>query len=119
MATAPESKPHRLDGAALAQLARDIKVWGGELGFQEVAITDVDLSAYRPHLEHWLANHYHGEMDYMARHGSLRLEPQTLVPDTLRVVCVRMDYALTTANSLAPLKQADKAYVSRYARGRD
>jgi epoxyqueuosine reductase len=114
-----EGAAHTLDTAALAQLARDIKAWGGELGFQQVAITDVDLTAYRPHLEHWLANHYHGEMDYMARHGDMRLQPQALVPDTLRVVCVRMDYALTTTNSLAPLKQADKAYVSRYARGRD
>ncbi len=109
----------RLDAAALAQLAQDIKQWGRELGFADVAITDVDLAAYRPHLERWLANHYHGTMDYMARHGALRVEPQSLVPDTLRVICVRMDYALTTTNSLAPLSEPHMAYISRYARGRD
>jgi epoxyqueuosine reductase len=113
------STPQRLNAAALTALAGDIKQWGRELGFADVAITDVDLAAYRPHLERWLANHYHGAMDYMARHGALRVAPQSLVPDTLRVICVRMDYALTTTNSLAPLSQPHRAYVSRYARGRD
>lgn len=108
-----------LDSAALQQLATDIKAWGMDLGFQQVAIADVDLSHYRPHLESWLANHYHGEMEYMQRHSTIRLEPQMLVPDTLRAICVRMDYSLTTSNSLAALKVPEKAYVSRYARGRD
>ncbi len=103
----------------LLNLARDIKSWGQELGFQEVTIADVDLSAYQPHLENWLANHYHGEMDYMARHAQIRLHPETLVPETLRAICVRMDYSLTHTNSLAPLKSKQKAYISRYARGRD
>lgn len=101
------------------QLAADIKLWGQELGFAQVAITDVDLDQYRPHLESWLANHYHGEMDYMERHAQLRLHPEALVPGTLRAICVRMDYALTTTNSLAELKMPERAYISRYARGRD
>ncbi|MDP2139513.1 MAG: tRNA epoxyqueuosine(34) reductase QueG [Gammaproteobacteria bacterium] len=103
----------------LHQLATNIKLWGRELGFQDVAIADVDLEQYRPHLESWLAHHYHGEMDYMERHSALRLKPVELVPGTLRAICVRMDYALTTTNSLAELKTPDKAYISRYARGRD
>lgn len=102
-----------------SQLAKDIKLWGRDLGFQEVLISDVDLSLYRPYLEDWLAKNYHGEMDYMQRHADLRLSPQTLVPETLRAICVRMDYALTTSNSIAELKSPDKAYISRYARGRD
>ncbi len=103
----------------LDQLATDIKHWSLDLGFQELRIADVDLSLYRPHLEDWLSNHYHGEMQYMERHADLRLSPASLVPDTLRVLCVRMDYALTTSNSIAELKTPDKAYISRYARGRD
>lgn len=103
----------------LQQLADDIKRWGIELGFQQVAIADIDLDAYRPHLENWLAKHYHGEMSYMERHSSLRTHPEELVPNTLRAVCVRMDYALTTTNSLAELKNPESAYISRYARGRD
>lgn len=100
-------------------LALDIKNWGNELGFQEVAITDIDLSEYKPYLDSWLDKHYHGEMSYMERHRDLRANPQDLVPDTMRVVCVRMDYSATTTNSLADLKNGERAYISRYARGRD
>jgi len=103
----------------LNKLAADIKVWGVELGFQEVCIADIDMSEYRPHLEKWLDNQYHGDMSYMERHAELRLAPELLVPETLRAICVRMDYALTSSNSIAELKTPDKAYISRYARGRD
>lgn len=108
-----------MSGIDFKALALDIKTWGVELGFQEVAITDIDLSAYKPHLDSWLDKHYHGEMSYMERHRDLRANPQDLVPDTMRVVCVRMDYSLTNTNSLADLKNGEKAYISRYARGRD
>jgi epoxyqueuosine reductase len=84
-----------------------------------VAITDIDLSEYRPYLDEWLAKNYHGEMQYMAKNQDLRCDPSKLLPGTLRVVCVRMDYAKETTNSLKPLKDRDTAYISRYARGRD
>lgn len=100
-------------------LARDIKSWGGELGFQEVAITDVDLSAHAAHLQEWLARNFHGAMAYMANNQDKRLHPELLHPGTIRVVCVRMDYAQQRDNSLAPLADKDTAYVARYARGRD
>ena len=100
-------------------LADDIKSWGIELGFSQLAITDVDLSAYHHHLAEWLQRNFHGEMEYMSRHQNLREHPEQLVPGTIRVVCVRMDYALTTENSLEELQPASKAYVARYARGRD
>lgn len=103
----------------LQTLATDIKTWGAELGFQQVTIADIDLDHYRPYLEDWLRNHYHGEMLYMERHAELRLRPQELVPDTLRAICVRMDYARSTRNTLAELQSPDMAYISRYARGRD
>jgi epoxyqueuosine reductase len=103
----------------LDALTIDIKNWGKELGFQEVAITDIDLKNYKPYLDDWLDKHYHGDMNYMERHRDLRTKPQELVPNTMRVICVRMDYALTTTNSLADLKNEEKAYISRYARGRD
>jgi epoxyqueuosine reductase len=102
-----------------SKLAEEIKHWGLELGFQQVAITDIDLSEYRPYLDDWLAKNYHGEMQYMAQNQDLRCDPSKLLPGTLRVVCVRMDYAKQTTNSLKPLKQPETAYISRYARGRD
>jgi epoxyqueuosine reductase len=103
----------------LGQLARDIKTWGAELGFQQVGITDIDMSAHQPHLDEWLRQNFHGEMSYMQRHRDLRLHPEQLHPGTVRAVCVRMDYSLTTDTSLAPLQESEQAYVSRYARGRD
>lgn len=103
----------------LQALATDIKTWGAELGFQQVTIADIDLEHYRPYLEDWLRKHYHGEMLYMERHAELRLRPQELVPDTLRAICVRMDYAQSSRNTLAELQSPDMAYISRYARGRD
>ncbi len=103
----------------MKELARDIKNWGRELGFQEVAITDVDLAPYAEHLDEWIARNFHGEMDYMARNQDLRLQPELLHPGTLRVICVRMDYAQQRDNSLDFIDKKDIAYVARYARGRD
>lgn len=100
-------------------LATQIKSWGAELGFQEVAITDVDLSAYEGHLEEWIARNFHGEMAYMANNHDKRVHPEKLHPGTIRVVCVRMDYALQRDNSLNFIDEKDIAYVARYARGRD
>ena len=66
--------------------------WGRELGFQQVGITGVDLGEHEAHLEAWLQAGYQGEMDYMAAHGSKRSRPDELVPGTLRVISLRMDY---------------------------
>ena len=103
----------------LPQLALDIKAWGADLGFQQIAITNVDLTNYAGHLEAWIDNKYHGVMQYMAENHQKRCHPDQLLPGTLRVITARMDYALDADNSLAPLQERDKAYVSRYARGRD
>ena len=108
-----------MDEINFTELAQNIKQWAKELGFQETAITDVDLSEYEYLLESWIANSYHGTMDYMARNHEKRCHPGQLVPGTIRVVCVRMDYALERENSFSPLREQDKAYISRYARGRD
>jgi epoxyqueuosine reductase len=101
------------------KLATDIKNWGVELGFQEVRITDIDLSKYENHLEDWIERNYHGAMSYMAENHEKRCHPEQLVPGTIRVVCVRMDYAVDSEDSLDSMKNTGKAYVSRYARGRD
>ena len=74
------------EAIALAQLASDIRAWGRELGFADVRITDVDLSAAEPGLADWLAAGCHGDMDYMASHGTKRSRPAELVPGTLRVI---------------------------------
>jgi epoxyqueuosine reductase len=101
------------------QIAADIKKWGVEFGFQEVSFTDIDLSKYEHHLKDWIDRNYHGAMSYMAENHDKRCHPEQLVPGTIRVVCVRMDYAIDSEDSLDSMQNTGKAYVSRYARGRD
>lgn len=103
-----------------AGLARQIKQWGLELGFQQIGIADLELQEDARHLQEWLAANFHGEMTYMHRHGERRTRPQALVPGTLRVVSARMDYAtqdMRAAESV--LNDPTLGYVSRYALGRD
>ncbi|MGW8271391.1 MAG: tRNA epoxyqueuosine(34) reductase QueG, partial [Burkholderiales bacterium] len=101
-----------MDGAALAA---EIKQWGRALGFQAVGVADCDLSAAEPRLAEWLARGWHGEMEYMARHGARRARPAVLVPGTLRVISCRMDYLPSGEEAEDPAR----AVIARYARGRD
>ena len=105
--------------ADLSALAQSLKDWGRELGFQQVGIAGVALGAHEAYLERWLAAGHHGEMDYMAPHGSKRSRPAELVPGTLRVISLRMDYLPGDTRMAEVLASPDKAYVSRYALGRD
>ncbi len=110
----------RLDEAKLRQLAGRIRVWSRELGFQQTGISDVDLQAAEGRLAEWLARNFHGEMAYMSRHGLKRSRPDRLVPGTVRVVSVRMDYLPEDQEAMkARLDHPTDAYVSRYALGRD
>ena len=101
-------------------LAADIKVWGRELGFQQVGITDTDLRVAETHLLNWLGRSRHGEMAYMQNHGTRRSRPQDLVAGTLRVISVRMDYLPGTAEATEKvLNNPQQAFIARYALGRD
>lgn len=108
-----------MDDLQLKKLAQDIRDWGIELGFQQIAIADIDLKDYHASYAKWLQNGHHGAMGYMAENKDLRFYPEKLLPGTLRVISARMDYAKESENSLAPLEQDGVAYVARYARGRD
>ncbi len=100
-------------------LAQRIKQWGRELGFGAVGISDTELGEAERHLQAWLAKGYHGEMDYMQRHGRKRTRPAELVPGTLRIVSVRMDYRPPEPDPAALLEDPAAAFISRYALGRD
>lgn len=101
------------------KLAEDIKTWGSELGFQQIGISDIDLSEADGHLQNWLKNNFHGAMDYMQRHGSMRSHPEELVPGTVKIISARMDYLPAEPQSIEVLNNSSLAYVSRYALGRD
>ena len=103
-----------------AQLANDVKTWGRALGFQEIGISDTELTREENYLQQWLDSGYHGDMDYMARHGSARARPGELVPGTLRVISARLNYQPPAArDSWATIDDPDAAFISRYALGRD
>ena len=103
----------------LHQLAQDIKLWASELGFDQAGITDTDLTLEEPRLQAWLDAGHHGSMDYMARHGMMRARPHELLPGTLRVLSVRMNYLPFEAGFAATLRDPTLGYISRYALGRD
>ena len=105
-----------MDYAAIAQRIKD---WGLELGFQAVGIAHADLSSAEPRLLDWLDRGWHGEMEYMARHGTLRARPSELKPGTLRVISCRMDYLDDVPGNIAQELKPGNAYIARYARGRD
>ncbi|SFU64219.1 epoxyqueuosine reductase [Halomonas korlensis] len=120
-ATMSHTQPDTLADAQpdLHALAARIKTWGRELGFQQLGITDIDLSADEARLERWLAAGHHGEMGFMAKHGTRRTRPEELIPGTVRVISVRLDYLPAEVETTKVLGQPRKAYVSRYATGRD
>jgi epoxyqueuosine reductase len=115
---------HATSDGATAQdyreLAADIKGWARDLGFQQAGIADTDLSLQEPHFLAWLAAGHQGEMSYMERRGLTRTRPAHLLPGTLRVICVRMDYyPAPSAEPWSVLRDDGLGYVSRYALGRD
>ena len=102
-----------------------IQALGQKLGFSQIAVAPLDLSSAEPHLQHWLAQNFHGDMDYMARHGMKRARPTELVPGTLSVLTARMNYLPRDtpegwqAVEWQRLRNRKEAVVSVYARGRD
>ena len=117
----------------LEKLSIQIKTWGEELGFQQIGITDVDLSAHEPHVRDWLDKKFNGEMGYLERNLDKRLHPELLFNQsfesldasaqkqqtTCRVIAARMDYLATDTQPLKILNDNTKGYISRYALGRD
>ena len=90
-----------------------------DMGFQRCGISDIDLDEDAGHLRDWLAQGLYGTMDWMARHGDLRARPQDLTPGTVRVVSVGLDYGQDNEAAWATLADGSRAYVARYALGRD
>ena len=113
------SDRHRRPDFDYTALTDSVRRRGMELGFQQVAITGGDLGPDEAALLAWLDAGYHGELGYMARHGVRRARPAELVPGTIRIISVRMDYRRGGADPDAILRTPELGYVSRYALGRD
>jgi len=121
MASGAEEGVSGVDGPAVDAdaLVAQIRQWGQSLGFDAVGVGGIDLAEAEPGLLAWLDAGFHGEMDYMARHGLKRARAAELVPGTVRVISVRMNYWPPAAPADAVLADPERAYVSRYALGRD
>jgi epoxyqueuosine reductase len=112
--------PNDLDQFKFTKLADDIKQWGLELGFNKIGIADTNLQVAEIEHQAWIAKGFHGEMDYMAKHGVKRTRPEELVPKTQRIISARLDYMPpNAADSKAILQDNAKAFISRYSMGRD
>jgi epoxyqueuosine reductase len=107
------------DELDLARLAARIKAWGKELGFQEIGIADTELGKAETRLIEWLSKGFHGEMDYMAKHGAKRSRPSELRTGTVRVISARLNYSPSARDSWQVLADGERAFISRYALGRD
>jgi epoxyqueuosine reductase len=110
----------RIDNKNKSQLSDSIKTLGHELGFQQVGITTTELEEDEAYLINWLEQGRHGDMAYMKMHSTKRSRPGDLVPGTVSVISVRMDYMPPSSKHPAQvLNNKELAYVSRYAMGRD
>lgn len=101
------------------EFVAQIRQWGREFGFNAIGVGGIDLTDAEPGLMAWVEAGFHGDMDYMARHGLKRARAAELVPGTVRVISARMDYWPAAADAGAALADPQRAYVSRYALGRD
>lgn len=110
---------HSASSIGMDELAARIKGLGADLGFDAIGIADADLAGAEAGLLNWLGAGFHGEMDYMARHAALRPRPAQLLPGTLRVISARLRYWPDAADALDNLGESERAYISRYALGRD
>lgn len=103
-----------------SQLVAQIKTWGSELGFQQVGISDANLETAERHLQAWLGQGRHGEMQYMAAHGLKRSRPDLLEPGTRSIISLRMDYLPQLPKRIFDrLNDPASGFISRYAVGRD
>jgi epoxyqueuosine reductase len=117
MIAAPETRSSTLLSIGM------LREWAHELGFASLGVADLALADAEEGLRAWLEAGFHGEMDYMARHGALRARPAELVPGTLSAIMVTLDYAPADPSwveqAWRTLDEGERAYVSRYSLGRD
>jgi len=102
------------------QFKENLKIWAQELGLDKIAVTDCKLDSFKPHFEEKIKNKMFGDMDYLYRNQDKRLNPEQLVKNTKSIITARMNYYPPDArNPQSVLNRRQKAYISRYALGRD
>ena len=100
-------------------ITKKIKIWGHDLGFDEIGISDINLNHSKKSYADWIKAGFHGEMNYLKKHQELKFNPTQLLPKTLTVISARLNYFPQKENTLKILQDKNKAYISRYTLGRD
>ena len=94
-----------------------------DLGFDAIGFSGTRMDDAEENLAAWLAAGCHGDMDYMAAHvtgkGNKRALPTELLPGARTIITARMNYRSASADSSAVLADGRRAFISRYALGRD
>lgn len=106
--------------SAMKELHSKMQFWAESYGFQQLGVSDINLADSEEKLVEWVEAGFHGSMDYMSRHGTKRSRPDELVPGTIRVITLRMDYwPEPAAEPWSVLANEQQGFISRYALGRD
>lgn len=97
-----------------AEHTQFVKKIAKELGFDYCGIAAAKrLEEDEKRLEKWLAKGYHGQMQYMANHFDLRVDPTKLVPGARSVITLLLNYFPA---SDTPSKTPK---IAKYAWGKD
>ena len=100
-------------------ITEKIKIWGHEFGFDEIGISDIKLNHTKKSYDDWIKSSFQGEMHYLKKHQDIKFNPNRLVPKALTIISARLNYFPKKENTLEILQNKNKAYISRYALGRD
>ncbi|MEE9354639.1 MAG: tRNA epoxyqueuosine(34) reductase QueG [Methylococcaceae bacterium] len=111
---------NRTETLEFSDFTKQLKQWGKQLGFQQVGITDTNLEKAEQYMANWVESGFQGTMGFMTKHGIKRSRPEQLIPGTIRIISVRMDYLPEHHQQIhSQLDNPIGAYISRYALGRD
>lgn len=99
-----------------------IKETGREIGFDKVAIACAEKYPEHAALQTWLAQGFHGGMEYMARQTERRIDPRQIFPEARSVITCALnyntDYPYSASLSETP-DAAARGWIARYAWGED
>ena len=107
------------DPINLEQIRQLLRTWSRELGFNDLRITDTDITAYTKNHQAAITQGLHGDMGYLERNQELRYQPEKLLPGTLRIICARMNCLPGEVETIDRLNTPEQAYIARYSLGRD
>jgi epoxyqueuosine reductase len=97
-------------------LTEKIKQKALEIGFHKIGVARAEpLREEGEHLKTWLANDYHGAMQWLEREPEKRADPRLIFPEAKSVLVVALNYYTPHEHETGD----EKGKISRYAWGDD